>query len=63
MYLEETQEQRALRAELRAYFARLVTPEVRRALDEEGEGGEVFRSVVRQMGADGWLGIGWPEEY
>ncbi|MDA8343722.1 MAG: acyl-CoA dehydrogenase family protein, partial [Actinomycetota bacterium] len=42
---------------------RLVTPEVRRALDEEGEGGEVFRSVVRQMGADGWLGIGWPEEY
>ncbi len=63
MYLEETQEQRALRAELRAYFAQLVTPEVRRALDEEGEGGEVFRSVVRQMGADGWLGIGWPEEY
>ncbi len=63
MYLEETREQRALRAELRAYFAQLVTPEVRRALDEEGEGGEVFRSVVRQMGADGWLGIGWPEEY
>ena len=63
MYLEETQEQRALRAELRAYFARLVTPETRRALDEEGEGGEVFRSVVRQMGADGWLGIGWPTEY
>ena len=63
MYLEETREQRALRAELRAYFAQLVTPEVRRALDEEGEGGAVFRSVVRQMGADGWLGIGWPEEY
>ena len=63
MYLEETQEQRALRAELRAYFAQLVTPEVRRALDEEGEGGAVFRSVVRQMGTDGWLGIGWPEEY
>ncbi len=63
MYLEETPEQEALRAELRAYFARLITPEVRRALDSESEGGATFRSVVRQMGADGWLGIGWPTEY
>jgi alkylation response protein AidB-like acyl-CoA dehydrogenase len=22
-----------------------------------------MRKVVRQMGADGWLGIGWPKEY
>ncbi len=63
MYLEETAEQQALRAELRAYFAGLVTDEVRRALDTESEGGATFRSIVRQMGADGWLGIGWPTEY
>ena len=25
--------------------------------------GPVSRAVVRQMAADGWLGIGWPEEY
>ena len=25
--------------------------------------GPVMRQVVRQMGADGWLGIGWPTEY
>src|ERR1700733_5136613 len=63
MHLEETPEQVALRAELRAYFADLLTDDVRQALDGEGEGGEVFRSVVRQLGKDGWLGIGWPSEY
>src|SRR5918995_1441598 len=25
--------------------------------------GPVMRRVVRQMGADGWLGIGWPTAY
>ena len=63
MHLEETAEQLALRAELRAYFAELITDDVRRALDSESEGGEVFRSMVRRMGKDGWLGIGWPKEF
>ena len=61
-----TDEHERLRAELRSYFAELVTPERRAALSaatgEFGEGG-VYRDVVRQMGQDGWLGIGWPEEY
>ena len=63
MYLEETPDQLALRAELRAYFAQHLTPEVRRELDTESEGGAAFRSFVRQMGTDGWLGIGWPVEF
>lgn len=63
MHLEETSEQQALRHELRAYFADLLSPEVRRALDSENEGGEVSRTLVRRMGKDGWLGIGWPKEY
>jgi len=63
MHLEETPDQLALRAELRSYFAQLITPEVRYELDHEGEGGETFRRLVRQMGSDGWLGIGWPVEY
>jgi len=63
MHLEETPEQTALRAELRAYFAQLLTPEVRHEIDTESEGGEAFRRIVRQMGSDGWLGIGWPVEY
>jgi alkylation response protein AidB-like acyl-CoA dehydrogenase len=61
-----TEEHERLRAELRSYFADLVTPERRAALaattGEFGEGG-VYKDVVRQMGHDGWLGIGWPEEY
>ncbi len=63
MYLEETPEQLELRAELRAYFAKLLTPEVREAIDTESEGAATFRRLVRQMGHDGWLGIGWPREY
>src|SRR5205085_1918800 len=42
-----------------------------RAADAGGGGGArprerrrwVMRKVVRQMGADGWLGIGWPKEW
>jgi alkylation response protein AidB-like acyl-CoA dehydrogenase len=63
MYLQETSDQQALRAELRAYFAEVITDEVRTALDGEGDGGVVFHSIVRRMGKDGWLGIGWPKEY
>ena len=63
MYLQETPEQQALRAELRAYFAQLLNPEVRAEIGHRGEGGEGWRRIVRQMGADGWLGIGWPKEF
>jgi 3-oxocholest-4-en-26-oyl-CoA dehydrogenase alpha subunit len=63
MYLDETSEQTALRKELREYFRRLLTPEVRLALGEPGEGSPLFRKIVRQMGHDGWLGLGWPKAY
>jgi len=63
MHIAYTQEQEALRTELRAYYAKLLTPDVRRALHEGQGTGETLRAVVRQMGADGWLGIGWPTEY
>ena len=63
MYLAETPDQQALRKELREYFAAMLTPEVRAELGESGEGKEIFRELVRKMGADGWLGLGWPKEY
>lgn len=65
MYLDFTPEQQALRQEIRDYYKRLFTPELRAELDAEWEevGGPVFRKVVGRMGADGWLGIGWPREY
>jgi alkylation response protein AidB-like acyl-CoA dehydrogenase len=63
MYIGYTEEQEALRRELRAYYQRLLTPEVRDALHEEHGCGPVHRQVIRQLGRDGWLGIGWPKEY
>ncbi|MFC4059170.1 acyl-CoA dehydrogenase family protein [Planomonospora corallina] len=63
MDLRETEEQRRLRAELRSYFAGLLPAEERRRAGEEGVGGDRFREVVRRLGADGWLGLGWPVEY
>jgi alkylation response protein AidB-like acyl-CoA dehydrogenase len=63
MFLEESPDQRRLRDELRRYYADLLTDEVRAGLAEGGEGGEQWRRIVRTIGKDGWLGIGWPTEY
>ncbi|TMA35286.1 MAG: acyl-CoA dehydrogenase [Deltaproteobacteria bacterium] len=63
MYIGYTEEQEALRKELRAYYEKLLTSEVRAALAAEHGVGPTHRKVVRQMGADGWLGIGWPKQY
>jgi 3-oxocholest-4-en-26-oyl-CoA dehydrogenase alpha subunit len=65
MHIAYTPEQEALRRELRAYFADLMTPERRDALASGGDygDGDVYKEVVRQMGADGWLALGWPKEY
>src|SRR2546427_10185493 len=63
MHLDYTPEQQALREELRAYFACLVTPEYQAELAGTEGGGPLYLKTVRQLGADGWLGIGWPREY
>ncbi len=63
MYIGLSADQQALRRELRAYYADLLTPEIREALHREAGCGPVHRQVIRQMGRDGWLGIGWPAEY
>jgi hypothetical protein len=63
MFLEESPEQSKLRDELRAYYAGVLTDEVRAGLADGGEGGEAWSRVVRQVGQDGWLGIGWPTEF
>ncbi|MET8651510.1 MULTISPECIES: acyl-CoA dehydrogenase family protein [Nocardia] len=62
MFIDLTTEQRALRAELRSYFADLVTPE-EEAQMQVNRHGDAYRAVVHRMGADGWLGVGWPKEY
>ncbi|MER6258262.1 MULTISPECIES: acyl-CoA dehydrogenase family protein [Streptomyces] len=54
MHLAPTERQQRLRAELRAYFRDLMP-----------EGGEPAdpRALLRRIGADGWLGLGWPAAY
>ena len=63
MYIAYDETQQALRRELRSYYDGLLTPEVRAELARTHQVGECMREVVRRMGSDGWLGIGWPEEY
>jgi hypothetical protein len=65
MNLDLTPEQQALRRTIRRWYEELFTPELRAAFEAEREemGGPVFREIVGRMGADGWLGIGWPVEY
>ncbi|HZM81877.1 MAG TPA: acyl-CoA dehydrogenase family protein [Candidatus Limnocylindrales bacterium] len=64
MHLTYTAEQEALQAELRSYFAELMTDDVRERLESrDGEYGVAYREVVRRLGRDGWLALGWPVEY
>ncbi|MGW6008771.1 acyl-CoA dehydrogenase family protein [Streptomyces sp. NPDC055210] len=71
MHLAPTERQRRLRAELRSYFRELMpegpapagpspSPSPSTAA---GSGSAGQRALLRRIGADGWLGIGWPEAY
>jgi alkylation response protein AidB-like acyl-CoA dehydrogenase len=63
MRIAYTDDQVALRAELREYFKGLVTPEVADEMAQGEMGGKKCLEAVAQMGKDGWLGVGWPTEY
>jgi alkylation response protein AidB-like acyl-CoA dehydrogenase len=63
MYVDLTPEQKKLQAELRIYLAKLVTPAVMEEIRGSEGGGPEYRRVLRELGTDGWLGVGWPKEY
>lgn len=67
--LELTDEQRALKASLREYFAGVAAsfeglhdedPAAPGAWDRHGP---TYERLIKQLGTDGWMGVGWPEEY
>lgn len=66
--LELTEEQRALKARLRDYFGG-VAAEFEGLHDPDPvEGawnrhGPTYERMIRRLGTDGWMGVGWPEEY
>ena len=62
MSLELTAAQQALQAELRDYFTGLLSAAERAAMSTDRHG-RTYRNMVRRMGRDGWLGLGWPSEY
>ena len=62
MFIELTESQRALRDELRSYFAHLISPAEREAMVSDRHG-KAYQALIRRMGSDGWLGVGWPAEY
>jgi len=64
MEIAFTTEQAAFRDELRAYLDRMMTRELTAELASGGEGGgPEFRKAMKQMGADGLLGVSWPKRY
>jgi alkylation response protein AidB-like acyl-CoA dehydrogenase len=63
MEIGYTEEQQALRRELRDYYSKLLTPEVEEELAQSHGIGPTVRRITKQMASDGWLGIGWPKQY
>ncbi len=60
--LELTQDQRAFKAQVRDYFEHLVTRD--EVLDMMADRhGDTYHEVVRRLGRDGWMGVGWPKQY
>ncbi|PTR29025.1 hypothetical protein C8K36_103397 [Rhodococcus sp. OK519] len=62
MFIDLTPEQRELQAELRRYFSGLISPAEAEIMLTERHGA-TYREVIRRMGKDGWLGVGWPVEF
>ena len=62
MFIDLTDEQRALQAEIREYFSTLISPEEAEIMVTERHG-PTYREVIRRMGRDGWLGVGWAKEF
>ncbi|SNS69990.1 acyl-CoA dehydrogenase family protein [Rhodococcoides kyotonense] len=62
MFVELTEEQSKLQAELRHYFADLVSEDDADTMMTERHG-PTYRRIIERMGSDGWLGVGWPKEF
>lgn len=54
-------DQQHFRATVRAYFEGLMTPELAAGLNPEG--GPRYGELVRRLGQDGWLGLGFSSAY
>lgn len=62
MFIDLTPEQRQLQAELRQYFSNLISSDEMKAMENDRHN-DAYRAVIRRMGKDGKLGVGWPKEF
>ncbi len=63
MHIAYTPEERALQAEIAAYLAEVVTPDMVKAFSSANFSRELYREVLVRIGRDGWLSRGWPVEH
>ena len=63
MEIGYTAEQEELRTRLREYYEKLLDADTVAELSNARGIGGPMRAIWKQMCADGWAGIGWPEEY
>ncbi|MEU9620526.1 acyl-CoA dehydrogenase family protein [Streptomyces sp. NPDC087228] len=63
MHLAQTERQQQLRAELRTYFSKVMPRRDARTGPPGAEDPAGQRQLLRRIGADGMLGLGWPVEY
>ena len=62
MHIDFTEDQRALRARIRGLIDELMTPALREEISHSDGGGPEYLAAMKRLGAEGWLGIGWPED-
>jgi alkylation response protein AidB-like acyl-CoA dehydrogenase len=64
MDFQLTLEQQGFERKIKQYFQDNVTLELEQEIDVLPEGdGPLCRQFIKQLGNDGWMGIGWPKEY
>src|SRR5699024_12314188 len=62
MRFELTEEQEQLQQEIRSYLEEQITDELLQEV-KTNPYGPIWKQYIRNLGRDGWLGIGWPKEY
>jgi 3-oxocholest-4-en-26-oyl-CoA dehydrogenase alpha subunit len=63
MFIDYSDAEKSLVRDLRAYFREVVTGDLLDEVTGTEGGGPLYTKALRRMGADGWLGIGWPREF
>ena len=66
--LELSEDQRALKDRLRSYFGEVAAEFAGQHDPDPVEGawdrhGPTYERLIRKLGDDGWMGVGWPKEY